>query len=80
MFGGDVHGHFRAFDQETGEVLWDVNLGSPVNGFPVTFAVDGKQYVAISTGGSGLAFGLARLAPEVRIGTGNQLFVFKLPD
>jgi len=79
LFGGDVAGRFRAYDQETGEVLWEVNLGAPVNGYPVTYAVDGKQYVAVSTGGSGLAFGLARLA-GIRPGTGNRLFVFKLPD
>ncbi len=80
LFGGDVAGRFRAYDQETGEILWEVNLGAPVNGYPITYAVDGKQYVAVSTGGSGLAFGLARLAPEIRPGTGNQLYVFKLPD
>jgi PQQ-dependent dehydrogenase (methanol/ethanol family) len=80
LFGGDVAGRFRAYDHETGEILWEVNLGSPVNGYPVTYAVDGKQYVAVSTGGSGLAFGLARLAPEIRPGSGNQLYVFKLPD
>jgi alcohol dehydrogenase (cytochrome c) len=79
LFGGDVNGRFRAYDQRSGEVLWEVNLGSAVNGYPVTFAVDGKQYVAVSTGGSGLAFGLARLSPELRPGTGNQLYVFALP-
>jgi len=79
LFGGDVNGRFRAYDQRNGDVLWEVNLGSAVNGYPVTFAVDGKQYVAVSTGGSGLAFGLARLAPELKPGTGNRLFVFALP-
>jgi alcohol dehydrogenase (cytochrome c) len=79
VFGGDVNGRFRAYDQHSGEVLWEVNLGAAVNGYPVTFAVGDKQYVAVSTGGSGLAFGLARLSPELRPGTGNQLFVFALP-
>jgi alcohol dehydrogenase (cytochrome c) len=79
VFGGDVSGRFRAYDDRTGDILWDVNLGAPVNGYPATFTVNGKQYVAISTGGSGLAFGLSRLAPELRPGTGNQLFVFALP-
>ncbi len=32
LFGGDANGHFRAFDQETGKVLWDVNLGSHGHG------------------------------------------------
>jgi alcohol dehydrogenase (cytochrome c) len=79
LFGGDVNGHFRAYDQKTGQILWDVNLGAPVNGYPAAFAVGGKQYIAVSTGGSGLAFGLGRLAPELHPGSGNQLFVFALP-
>ena len=36
LFGGDVSGRFRAFDQATGKVLWEVNLGSPVTGYPIT--------------------------------------------
>ena len=50
VFGGDVNGRFRAFDDRTGEVLWEINLGSSVSGFPITYAVDGRQYVAVSTG------------------------------
>ncbi|HUF71821.1 MAG TPA: hypothetical protein VMR74_02865 [Gammaproteobacteria bacterium] len=57
-------------------MIWEVNLGSPVNGYPVTYAVAGRQYIAVSTGGSGLAFGLARLTPELGPGSGNQLYVF----
>ena len=48
VFGGDVNGRFRALDQETGDVPWEINLGSPVTGFPITYAVDGRQYVAVS--------------------------------
>jgi alcohol dehydrogenase (cytochrome c) len=79
LFGGDVNGRFRAYDQRSGDVLWEVNLGAPVNGYPVTFAANGKQYVAVSTGGSGLALGLTRLSPELRPTVANQLFVFALP-
>ena len=79
LFGGDVNGRFRAYDAKTGEVLWEVNLGAPVNGYPATYSVNGKQYIAISTGGSGLAFGLARLSPELHPGAANQLYVFALP-
>src|SRR5690606_24302741 len=50
LFGGDVAGRFRAFDQKTGRVLWETELGSQVTGFPVSFAVDGRQYIAVSTG------------------------------
>jgi alcohol dehydrogenase (cytochrome c) len=57
-----------------------VNLGSHVTGYPATFAVDGKQYVAVSTGGSPNTLSLMRLAPDFRAGTMNQLYVFALPD
>ncbi|MEE2792387.1 MAG: PQQ-binding-like beta-propeller repeat protein [Acidobacteriota bacterium] len=80
VFGGDVNGRFRAFDQETGEVLWEINLGSPVTGFPISFAVEGRQYVAVSTGSAATASGFVRLTPEIRPSAGNNLFVFALPD
>jgi alcohol dehydrogenase (cytochrome c) len=80
LFGGDNNGRFRALDQDTGEVLWEVNLGSPVSGYPVSFAVAGRQYVAVSTGSSLAAAGAAALTPELVTGTGNQLYVFALPE
>jgi alcohol dehydrogenase (cytochrome c) len=79
LFGGDTAGRFRAYDAETGAVLWEVNLGSHVTGFPATFAVNGKQYVAVSTGATPNTFGLATLTPESRAGTANNLYVFALP-
>jgi alcohol dehydrogenase (cytochrome c) len=79
LFGGDVNGRFRAFDQRSGKVLWEVNLGSSVTGYPAVFAANGKQYVAVSTGASLATGGVARLAPELRPGSGNNLFVFALP-
>ena len=79
VFGGDSNGRFHAFDQRTGRVLWEVNLGSPVSGYPVAFAVGGKQYVAVSTGSSLTAMGANRLTPELRPSLGNNLFVFALP-
>ena len=80
IFGGDSNGRFRAFDQETGEVLWEINIGSQVTGFPATYAVDGKQYVAVSTGSAFATSSLLALTPELRPGSGNNLFVFALPD
>ena len=79
VFGGDSNGRFRALDHETGEVLWEVNLGSQVTGFPITYAVDGAQYVAISTGSSLSTRDNLRLTTELQPGTGNNLFVFSLP-
>jgi alcohol dehydrogenase (cytochrome c) len=65
VFGGDAAGKFKAYDESTGEVLWETDLGSPVSGYPVTFAVDGKQYVAVTTGQSLVAASNRRLTPEL---------------
>jgi len=80
VFGGDANGRFRALDAATGDVLWEINLGSPVSGYPISFAVNGRQYIAVSTGSSLTALGANRLTPELRPSLGNNLFVFELPD
>lgn len=75
LFAGDGDGRFRAMDQDTGQVLWEVNLGSAVTGYPVTFEAGGHQYVAVSTG-----FWLAdTYTPELVHGRQNTLYVFALP-
>jgi PQQ-dependent dehydrogenase (methanol/ethanol family) len=74
VFGGDSNGRFRAHDHDTGEILWEVNLGSSVSGYPITFAVDGKQYVAVNTGS-----GQVNLTPELRPSRGANVYVFALP-
>lgn len=80
LFGGDVNGRFRAYDQATGKILWETNLGSQVTGYPVTFAVDGRQYIAVSTGNAVSTSQHVVLTPELRPGTINQMFVFALPE
>lgn len=75
VFGGDANGRFRAFDHETGEVLWEINLGAPVVGFPISFAVSGKQYVAVNTGPWLGSIG----TPDIKPSGGTNLFVFALP-
>jgi glucose dehydrogenase len=81
VFAGDVAGHLRAFDAATGKVLWETELGSQITGHPVTFAVNGKQFVAVSTGRSNMTSALARLTPELApADSRNKLFVFALPD
>jgi len=79
IFGGDTNGHFRAFDQNTGQVLWEVNLGSPVTGYPITYQAGGKQYVAASVGNSLVSSGLNRLAPDLHPSNVSNIFVFALP-
>ena len=76
VFGGDMNGRFRAHDHETGEVLWEINLGSSVSGYPITYAVGGRQYVAVSTGTTRFN----DLTPELHPSQGNNLFVFALPE
>ena len=80
VFGGDANGRFRAFDQETGKVLWEINLGSPVSGFPISYAVNGRQFIAVSTGGAATTPSFLQLTPELRPSNGNNIFVFALPE
>ena len=81
VFVGDADRYFRAFDVETGDVLWETRLGHAAHGYTITYAIDGKQYVAVPTG-LGLFRGLtASLTPEIFTPeTGNALYVFALPD
>ena len=81
IFGGDVGGGFRALDAETGAVLWETSLGAQVTGHPVTYAVGGKQYVAVSTGRSNMTNALAQLTPDVSPAESkNKLYVFALGE
>jgi alcohol dehydrogenase (cytochrome c) len=77
VFATDDARRFRAFDAGTGDVLWEQILNSSAGGFPVTYMVDGVQYVAIAAGGGPNA---RNLTPEIRQRSGgNMLFVFRLP-
>jgi alcohol dehydrogenase (cytochrome c) len=82
-FVGDMDRVFRAIDVKTGKVLWETRLGTSVQGFPLTFSISGRQYIAVS---SGLGGGSPRmvptvLAPEVHYPSyGNALYVFALPE
>jgi PQQ-dependent dehydrogenase (methanol/ethanol family) len=80
LFGGDVAGRFRAFDQRTGAVLWQINLGSQVTGFPISYAVNGRQYIAVSTGQAVNTAQYLVLTPEIRPSLNSALYVFALPE
>ncbi len=58
VFSGNEEGYLLALDAETGKSLWHMQLGSPVAAAPITYAVDGKQYVAISSGSALFSFAL----------------------
>lgn len=82
VFIGDLDRYFRALDVRTGEVLWQVRLETAVQGFPVTFTANGRQYVAVTTGnGGGSPRQVPRtIAPEITPPTsGHTLYVFELP-
>ena len=82
-FVGDLNRVFRAFDVRTGETLWQARLGTSAQGSPVTFSIDGKQYVAVTSGiGGGSPRMVPRtITPEVHHpSSGNALYVFALPD
>lgn len=51
VFEGTRDRWFRAFDSKTGEVLWKRRLDGAPSSFPLSFAADGKQYIAVTAGG-----------------------------
>lgn len=81
VFGGDAAREFKAWDQETGEVVWSQRLNAPIGGYPMTYAIDGEQYLVVPTGYSNSASSISSAFPEIPLptGAGNSIFVFKLP-
>ena len=80
VFSGDVVRRFRAHDAENGAVLWETILNGPVSGRPMTYSVDGRQYLAIGAGGLTQGTSFLQLTPELTTPSGsNTLFVFALP-
>ena len=81
-FVGDLDREFKAVDVRNGRILWRTRLATSVQGFPVSFEVDGKQYVAVTTGMGG---GSPRLVPDLIApeidppARGHALYVFALP-
>jgi alcohol dehydrogenase (cytochrome c) len=82
VFAGAWDRVFRAWDDRTGKVLWQIRTNNAVNSFPISYSVNGKQYVAVSVGnGSGQGLELASLTPEIALPDGGSvLWVFALPD
>jgi alcohol dehydrogenase (cytochrome c) len=81
-FVGDLDRHFRAFDARTGQILWDTRLATSVQGFPVSFTANGRQYVAVTTGlGGGSPRQVPRaISPEIKHPNyGHAIYVFELP-
>jgi PQQ-dependent dehydrogenase (methanol/ethanol family) len=69
VFVGEGNGDFDAFDATSGKKLWHYNLGAGVNAPPVTYMVDGQQYVAVAAGGNF----------QLDYPLGDAIAIFKLP-
>ncbi len=81
VFVGDADRYVKGFDTQTGKLLWQSRLGAAVYGFPITYGVGGKQYLAVPTGTGLLRPPTRLLSPEIYSPTGgNGLYVFELPD
>jgi alcohol dehydrogenase (cytochrome c) len=82
VFLGDIMQILRAFDAETGNILWESEpLGATVQTSTITYAVNGRQYIAVVNGEN--AIGTGRLAEPAGVETpeftGNSINVFALP-
>jgi glucose dehydrogenase len=70
VFTGEGNGYFDAFDAKTGEILWRFPCGAGVNAPPISYEVDGTQYIAVAAGGNSI-FGYP---------LGDDILVFALPQ
>jgi alcohol dehydrogenase (cytochrome c) len=80
-FAGSYDRWFKAFDIETGDVLWQTRVGTSAQGFSMTFEVDGVQYVAMTAareGGSPWRIATFLATEFVSRPQANALYVFRL--
>ncbi len=84
VFIGDWDRYVHAYDVKTGELLWQTRTPTSVQGFPISYAVNGRQYVAVPVGVGGASWGTAvpmTLARELKRPSAgmNAMMVFALP-
>ncbi len=86
VIGGDASRRLVILDARSGSILVEKPLNAAVAGFPMTYMVNGKQYLAVPTGTNMMAQFSSPLTPENRVpsdrkpGNGSMLLVFTLPD
>jgi len=83
VFVGDRNQEFKAVDAKTGKVLWTQKLATAVQGFPISFSANGKQYIVVTTGRGGGSPWLVpdTITPEINPpATGSNMYVYALPD
>jgi alcohol dehydrogenase (cytochrome c) len=82
VFVGDVNRRFMALDDTTGELLWAVIVSAPVSGSAISYAVDGRQYIAVAVGGGTASPERRALSIHTELKPPHSspaLFVFALP-
>lgn len=80
VFWGDLNRRFRVFDGDTGKILWEAILGGTISVSTITYAVKGKQFVAVMTGDTLAAPALLKKAPQLKPPLGHKaIYVFALP-
>jgi alcohol dehydrogenase (cytochrome c) len=83
VFHGDIKGWFKALDAKTGKTLWQFNAGSGISAAPITYELDGKQYVAVVSGRTfAIPAFFGRIGEKMVAASpeGGTLFVFELPN
>jgi alcohol dehydrogenase (cytochrome c) len=82
LFNGSIDRYLRALDADNGRVLWQTRLAAQAMGGTVTYAISGRQYIAIAAGGGGpLGTFSMPLTPEADTPSGsNAVYVFALPQ
>jgi quinohemoprotein ethanol dehydrogenase len=81
VYEGDAMGKFSAYGDADGKLLWSVQTGTGILAAPITYAVNGKQYVAVEAGwGGAFALSAGELARRTQIDRGNipRVLVFSL--
>ncbi|MEQ6328147.1 methanol/ethanol family PQQ-dependent dehydrogenase [Pseudomonas chengduensis] len=81
VFTGNPEGYLQAFNAKTGEKVWEFQTGSGVIGSPVTWEMDGEQYVSVLSGwGGAVPLWGGEVAKRVKhLNQGGMLWTFKLP-
>jgi alcohol dehydrogenase (cytochrome c) len=81
IFNGSIDRFFRAYDDQTGKLLWETRLTDVPSNAPISYTVNGKEYIAIGVGNGGAqATGFAPLVPEIRnVDRSPAVWVFQLP-
>ena len=81
VFGGTADRRFFALDADSGDVLWETRLNGDISGAPVTFEIDGRQYLAVGAGGRiGQTTSYARLTDITLPQGSGVVWVFALPE